>query len=559
LTFWDSPRSKNTKDFRIAFLNGKTVARFQGSIFVRLGILAILVALLLVSTFAGLSALHILFLEDQALSFAVGDRLAHGTAVFLGPPSHIGGRHFGPWLYYLIGGALKITSGDTLWTLRICSLFNVVALLLVALIGARLSELPERFWTLVAILTAVSIGNYLDLTRSFWHSNLLVLPTLFTFVAGYFLLAHGAGFLPLYLLCASITFQLHFSTFPLVAAFPLFWVLSRGKKLRPQGTAALLESRRAQIIFLVLAALSWLPALLFELYYGGNFSTVLQALQVPHPHAGLRVAARAIASFFARFFAGGVLVDGVRITLLLPALVTLGAGLLLVDVFLRATREVKRFAWAVVLTLVLYFVVMSRQEAPLYDYYLYGLLPVPAILCGLILARAVALVADARAGKILKGVSAVFLAGMVCCYGAFVSNPGALPYRRSLHRVYTLGFAREVAGAIVADAAREPVLHDYYLIGYNALKVTRDSIYYFMGDPFYRFMHYAERFPELGNIPKPGLSAYLVVCPKLEGKGMRRIAEKLKPDWEFSTVVSNPSCSSCRICFIRRLRRKEQM
>lgn len=518
--------------------------------------LGALAALACFSVFCQLQPMRILFAEDQALSFAVGSRVAQGELVLLGPPSHIGGRHLGPWLYYLTAAALKLSGGGIEGALKICALLQLTGLALLAALSSCITSGRERWAALVATTAALGIGNYLDVAFSFWHSNLLLIPALITFVAGYLLLAYGAAFLPLYFFAASLTFQLHFSSLPLLAAFGLVWLCNYRKNECAAGWVRLLGARPAQAMCVAAGACSWIPALVYETSLGGNVGHVLGGMQQASAHAGLREALGAVKHFIARFFAGGVLVEGTPLPKLMLWGMLAGAVLLLWLAYRRAAPALKRTAWAIVVALILYVLMLQRQAGPLYDYYLYALLPLPALCTGLAVSGALALLRNKDSAGWVRGCAGVFILVLLYCCAAFALGARTGPYPQARHRVYTLGFARDVAQALREDAQREPRVEQFSIVGFNALKLTRDSLYYFLGPAFFSRMHYWERFAEFAPQRAEGAHAYLVVCPKLDWKSMRKLDGVLAQDWELGEYAAMPGCANCRACLVRRMRKR---
>ncbi len=519
---------------------------------------ALLVVLLCFSTFHALDPKHLMFAEDQALSFAVGSKVAQGSLVLLGPPSHIGGRHLGPWMYYLVGGALRLSGGDVMTANKLFSALSVFGFLVAAAMSALGCVGRSRYVAVLAALASVTIGSYMDVSRVFWHSNLLFIPGLAVLGSGYLLLSFGWAFAALYFFVASLTLQLHFSSLPLLLAFPLLWCGRRqSTETLTNAWARALMAGRVKILCISLGLLSWVPLLYFEAIYGGNLAQVAAGMHGEHAHAGLREALLTIARFFVSFFAGGVGLGRGGIFIVLSVVLFSTALALLWFVYRESTSRLRQFSWAVMLSLFFYALLLSRQEAPLYDYYLYALLPLPVLLSGVITAQAVALLRRSAVGLVAKTIAALFLVSLSAAYVRFALDKKTLPYQQTLHRVFTLGFARDVALALKQDSERAPHMDGASILGFNALKTMRDPIYFFMGEEFFPLMHYGERFKELGFQERAvGRQAYFVSCPKMDQRSNRAVADSLRTEWDLGEVVDPSWCTSCRICLMRRMSRR---
>ncbi len=522
---------------------------------VALGIFGCLVTLLV---FFRVSPETVFFANDQALSFAVVSHIEHGEIALAGPPSHVGGRHLGPFFYWYLAGAHAL-GGDVISTVVVTSVLKLVfGVGLLWSLYLTLGGAPSLL-ALVGLLASFSFG-YVDLLRTIWHPHILLLLSAFFLRVSCSVLQRGSAALSLWLFSASVLVQTHLAAAPLAVGVALvllvhalthrsLWTLRRAF----QGSS---------VLWGLLAVSSCIPLLAYEAVGGGNLATLFGAhAGGVRPAAGGISALQSFGAFMLSYGAGATARVGWRLCLTFAL-----GGSVLWMIGLMGRKSLRPYCWPLAMlaagTLATGFALL-RFPAPLYAYYWSALLPLPALLVAWLVQTAGSILLAAGTTRTQQRVCAVgFLVCLTTQGGVSVvdtvtrySGEPFLPY-------HTLAAAEGIATEIRARAGDSPVevfprLH---------AKVMRNAVYFLLGEKYFPLMEVAWKFKEFRWHPsaehREGDSAaqksFLLICPRPYRAVLSSMVSSIRLYWEDVADVNLQSCRSCQSCRLVELRRLSQ-
>lgn len=546
-------------------------------------LLIILAASLLVGLVAAyLSPANIIFSNDLALSLSVGKLFLEGNPVWLGPPSHLGGRHLGPLYYWYAALVYFLGRGDLQAITAIGAVFKLAALAVLVYLAALLTEKEKRWFVVLSLLVSIAASHYLWILRKEWHAHFLLIPATLTFFTAFLCLRDGYRFFLPFLLCASLLLQTHYGSLAVIAGLGLailanfIWRLRHGEKFK-WG----LIKQKNQILCLALMLLSWVPLLIYELNYRSNILRLFkEQLLRTRPQMGLLESAVTTYRFFRKFTLGSVRFSeliypfpGAHVLALLVA----ALGMFFLVLYLIRHRGWQRwYLGALGLSTFLLFTNLARVPPPKYLYYWNQLLPVPALLLGAMLGEAYSALTGVTAASLkwkplfartLRLAAGVFLAlFLYASLRGVYFNWNGYAFKRFVKEYHSLKHVREVAALIRQDLKPGETAR---LIGYGSAGVIRDAYYYFLYDEPYPMMRYWQFFKEIPafkrshsksseasvqNADSSTQRAYLIMCPKVERLERLLVLKELSSEWSLDGHLPLEGCSTCQNCLILRLK-----
>lgn len=489
-----------------------------------------------------LDARHLSFTNDLALSMAVGGEGLKGNIALLGPPSHRGGRHLGPVYYLFVSLVEFLSSNDVETSLKIFTYSSLLLSFLIVLIVYYLFPKDRRYFAALAVLIQFIVSNWPTFVRSAWHAQTLLL----TSVAIFALFMHGRTLSTsfwLFILLASLSLQMHFSSLPMLLALGVLsafvFPISRALKMHWLWIC----------LFATVFLLLWLPPLIFEYHYGSNLSQVAQgSLYKTGSKAGIYEVRRIAYEFFLNF------ASKVRP----PAWLSLALIFSLLLLLARRLQTEIRI-WVLGLPLLLTLIFLTQLKAPLMPYFLYALIPVVPLSVAFGLVYAIDEVVSCIALGVLNFWGAIGLIFMACFVsmlglGLFTSNSSD-----KFPEFHSLLHAQEVAKILRDDAQGQYFL----LFGNQASKYNSDAILYILGEQFYSQMKHTENLKELSVFQKDtsrvSKFAYTLMCPKPFSEQRAKILNIYAADWVYRGEISLSSCTTCGACYLAKLQRKDSI
>lgn len=521
--------------------------RFLGVI-----VVALALALLISLTYSNYTIDTLPFLDDVAISFAVGKSVLEGQIPLIGQPSHLGGRHFGPFYYYVTAAALSLAKEDVLTTMAIFTGLKLVGVALAALLAYQIAPALGAC-AAAASITLVAVGPMLSIIRLPWVNHFLILPSALFFLSLFVAIRVGPRALPLLLVAATVVVQTFYGAVPLVGTCILVtivtWIVRR-YELRAAYRG------RAQILFLGVFLLLWIPPIIFEFVYAQNMLRMVSKHFVSPPRTlGLTSALGNFRSF----------VDFYALHQLIPesrwgVVGTIGIVLVALDYIRSIKQEARRF-WSVVLCGVCaYIVALSRVTPPFYLFYLYSVLPVLCVFMGGVIGHAVTLVVRATAvrsywaiaGRALGALVLVLAAERV--YDLLPSQRGHLS-TLPLPPFSSIRHAQEVASVVNSVRGGESGVR---LFMRGDAKHRMNGAYWYLGPASFQRMAYAGFFKELDLFARgprsEGTLGFLIFCHSDQNMSSERKAfTQLERNWIVGDLVSLASCTTCGGCEARTL------
>ncbi|RMG44359.1 MAG: hypothetical protein D6719_02030 [Candidatus Dadabacteria bacterium] len=530
----------------------------------------LLLSWLIYLTFVNRSDLTTFFANDQATDFIIADLFLKGDKVLLGPPSHTGGRHPGPFYYWLVTAAYWLSDRDTGTAIELLSLIKLLMLAPLFCCGLILCERNKRWFYLCGMLLAATNGYYIKLFRMHWQSHTLLLGSSLAFLAAFLTIRYGPRLFPVYIFCITVLFQSHLSSVPVVAGTTLVVLLSyflrSNTRLRLCGNAEKTVTL-VNILSLSGAIILWLPVLWHDLHYPSNLGRIL-SIHADHQQllAGPIIAGSLIFEFLAQYMSAAIFsLNDIRFDNLLLFIIAVFWGLRL---FKEGSEEQRWHFLAIMIPLFFSWILLWHFRFPLYIHYLNSSIAIPLLLSGMVFAQALGDLAEVYAGKrnlttvSMAIISAVLLSYMisknlVSSTEAYSKYTGAKPHKY----FHTLKHAKEIAAYALAIGRAENSavrIHPFM-----AAREAVNAYYFFMkGRERYGYMQYRQFFHELNafkikrrGLEKPLLSV-AVMCPRPYSRERKRLLALIGKRWKIEKDLPPPKCSTCSDCYVAALSRK---
>jgi|GEM_PF-4551460 len=477
---------------------------------------------------------QILFMDDQAFSQALSERILNGELLLVGLPSHLGGRHLGPFYLWFVSFFSSLSSGDYPLFVKLITVFKLISLSLIFIIGHKLIRSPAVFWLSSIITMAIILrGHSFFILTIDWANNLLIATSSLLLLVFYCALRFGWPlFLP-FVLSVSLSLQTHLSSIPMVAAFALFL----GIRLLKTPSAKWSRNFIGLNIFTVLALLAlWVPVLYYEITYSQNFTTVLFDRGIT-PESSIGILESALVYFS---LVNSLIADSqyfTRISLFLGVVCALFSLIFLVVLY----RKDKYFLLANFVASGLAVLVVAQLSGAVHEYYFYSLTPsvlLVVLLLAASLLKAVFLLYERRLYFAISSIC-VFAITSYLVIGAFSTIVKCeTPVRASLLH------AREVS-SIIRKQIQPDTLPAVYVHD-SELSMRADAIHFFLGSNSLDRMRYRKVLSEIPrHLPRPE-QRFLLQCGEGVGK---KVGRRFK-GWNRTGQVDLKSCTTCKGCVL---------
>lgn len=524
--------------------------------------------------FPFLDPTRIFFTQDLPTSLSVAKALLAGEPVYLGPPSHMGGRHLGPIYYWYLATGVGLSrclvgEHDTLVAIRILvavSLFSVP--ICIATLWLLTDQLHRR-WALAACIATIVTSHALWVLRDPWHSNFQFLPASFFYLVATITAKRGRSFMPLFVLAASLLIQTHFSSAPavlatsIVLALHLYRTNKSGPLMRASRTPL---SKPAQYLSLTIACVSWIPLLAYELQYPSNlYQVYLGNVKREKIHATPSEAIH----YLLQFFAEQTPFKSIErwhppFQPLLQIIFAAGVSFFLLYLLLSLRGHNRWALAALVAPIGCYTVALTNLPDRFLTYYLNGMLPLAPLFVALSFQQAVAIVQRPSTTTVFTlRHQAIRL--FACCFCVsllvMISWNGWGNWRRfsgqPIAGWHTLDFAREISSKI-QETNDSGV--SFMLLASGSSSISREGILYEHDVQNFAQHSYADWFNEIPSAKDPLISSYdlgyFLYCPQNDRRGWHYARNRLKSEWIGWTRIDLNNCKSCANCGLRKVRRR---
>lgn len=507
--------------------------------------------LLLWVALAGLDASTILFLDDQAFSMMLGELVRNGTMPLLGLPSHLGGRHVGPFYLWIMGLVVAMADGDPVTVTKILTVMKVAAVLLLGGLAYWICS-ASGFSRLISssfVLLACCCGVYPWVLRVDWANNFLLVPSVLALCAGYLLFERGPTALSLCAVAWSMLVQTHLSAVPFLLGMATV-ALGRVRSFRFDESKELPQSLRivCWIIFVVL----WIPPLYYEIHYESNLVALYSAHSVgENQKAGLLSALSKFGSFLWGVVAPFEDNQGNLLAYVCGTSLVLLAGLSVVRELTSFSTGVRWFLLSLGVGTFLMVLGASRVKSPVHEYYFYVLLPLPPLVLSL---GAAALYVRSRTSRaqLVKFVA-------FTCFGVCLLLSWQTRYSGdTVKDWHTLQHAQDIAASILRHEDKLPEERVVPLFFRKRDELRANTIYYFWGKKTFPLMQFsgkldefrlAEHVPRAKYFRQVASKALYIECPtrpQFRGGGSR--LKRMGTSWVLGDIIELPDCPSCQSC-----------
>ncbi len=511
----------------------KTTATFIAGLFFAVGV------------FFNLDSNHTFFANDQALTFSVVHQMNLGEVLLAGPPSHVGGRHMGPYYYWLMSLFQMIGGGGALGAIFVSAAVTGLAVLAIGLYVGR-----GRCLSLVAVFL-VACSGYLDTIRIPWHPHiLLILSALFLWSTKRFF-EQGLTELGWWAFSGSILAQTHSAAGPFVVGVGgvVGLVTLRRVWRREFGESSWIYATGGWALFLA----TLVPLVIYNLNFDGNLFKLMRVHGAHGSHAGMAAASKSLWVFLSgQFFGpwGGVGVFQVSLIGIILVLVASRGGLRM----LRDGILLRPGFWLAVLGgTAMTAIALSRFAPPLYTYYWSVLLPLPLMAAGFL-------------GGVIERSSGILRAASIAVLVLLLWS-GFSGVRRYFGQPFvpfhTLGAAERVVGAM-HDLAEEHRINGKVEILTRLLAKSMKNTYNFLYqvDRFDQ-LEVSYKFKELSAAPASdvpekfdGDFRFIVFCPVPYSAERKRIMAPLRKNWAVLGDRFSLESGGKDRCLIRLLQRR---
>lgn len=510
------------------------------------------------SALAGLDASTILFLDDQAFSMMLGELIRDGTMPLLGLPSHLGGRHVGPFYLWIMGSVVAVGDGDPVTVTKLLTMMKVGAVLLLGGLAYRICSsngLP-RLISFSIVLLASCCGVYSWILRVDWANNFLLVSSVVALWATYLFFERGRTALSLCAAAWSLLLQTHLSAAPFIAGVGCvcIWRLVFHSDSETRKLPVLIQT----VGWGAFAAL-WIAPLYYEIRYESNLVALFSAHTIKSSEgAGISSASL---TFFA--FLKGLLTPFTSSTpdvfeyLLLVSLVALGV----VGFFREAQNYNARTRWFLISLLVgifLMVVAASRVQAPIHEYYFYVLLPLWPLILGI-----------AGSSLYLRGhrspIDQRLLVAFACSgLGLFMLSWQGRYRGDELPAWHTVQHGREIA-SLVMQIENETIEEGGMPVFFRKSDHLRaNAIYYFLGSERFPLMQFSGKLAEFRSTKVLSRARYLrkfagralyIGCPRHQQPKNYRQLKRMGVLWRAERPADSLGCVSCSACEVTLYRR----
>jgi hypothetical protein len=210
---------------------------------------------------------NILYTDDAAFSIGLAKTILRGEVLWQGVPSHLGGRHLGPWYNYIVALCLLLTGNDLTWTFRILALVNLFGFGLAAWLAYHIAPVNSKWWAVIGLCWVLVGAQYTWLIRVPWISNFLLVPATLTFALAWLVIAKGPRYLSPYICASTWCLQTHLASGPMLVGIAIVTGLSTlnvagREKLHKTWT----DQKVWHLTWLAVLVCLWFPLLVYEIW-----------------------------------------------------------------------------------------------------------------------------------------------------------------------------------------------------------------------------------------------------------------------------------------------------
>ena len=523
-----------------------------------LATLAICLGLLVYAVFSNNHPGTIFFADDSAFALSLGRIVLDGNLILTGLPSHLGGRHIGPFYLWLVAVVTFLSGSKAYLSILFFSIFKVLATVVLfsfvfKLLAPRKYLIPGLFFVFAAIVGSDSLVNY----RILWVNNLIPIFVLLQLIALYYVFKSGIRALAAFILSSSLLIQIHLMTAPVILATWICALVSLKFKKHKEEPSAL-SSKLAITLSLIFSFLLWLAPTVYEIFYQSNVRKLfLVHIEKEHLGVGIIAALKLLYKFFNHYLFGQVFYHAAaKEGSIYPLIFAVIIFLVSVGAIIRFLKLRDSAAWlgmAIVFSLLMSILSIAGLKGPLHHYYYNSFLFLPPIALGLTVTGLCELAETTGPKKIL---SLILITGVFVFY--CLSIPKNLEYYAGpmFEPTSTLKHAQEIAAVIEKDRAGEKNVR---LLVHERRRHRKNAIYHLLDGQYFRRMQYSGYFKELTYKPEftrevPKL-LYLLSCPKPGPTKEQKTLDNFSKDWSREYKISL-ECSTCGECELSRFSRK---
>ncbi|MCB9030169.1 MAG: hypothetical protein H6619_03895 [Deltaproteobacteria bacterium] len=505
-------------------------------------------------TFSPISPASLLFTDDGPLSFAIGRLTLQGQIPLLGQPSHFGGRHLGPWYYYLCAVFELISGKDPFVTALLFSALKAITVLSLIWFTANLFPRHKYIYYLAAAVL-LFCGSLTFVISVPWVNHFLIVPSSLTLICTYLCLKNGPSYLPFFLAAASLQVQTFFGSAPMAAVCALTICAHLYLNFETFEPKKNLTSLLGTALFL----LSWVPVLLYEVQFDSNLAKLFARHFEGHQFtAPISDAFRLVSEFLLFYMSGQPIGEHFSIALISIAAAIL--SLILIKTFYESETPLQYFLIACIVSIAFQGISLVNVEPPLHHFYLNCLIPVVIILSTIVYGSLLsALLAPKK--LTLWWITPAVATGLI----ALVLSPNIHRFKLQYDSVpfselESLKHAKEVSSLIDKDNNYNS---NFKLILKGEYQSRKAAIYLLAKEIEYARMPYAPYFKELPAFKRKKKkrrskidSAYLLVCGKNVARKEIAAIKDVSQYWTFERAVDLTSCSTCQKCALNRFSSK---
>jgi len=480
----------------------------------------------------------ILFMDDQAFSQGLAQQILSGHLLLGGLPSHLGGRHLGPFYLWFVSSVHFFSRDDFLLFVQLTSLIKLISLGLLFLVLRMLSPSIKLFWISSLILLSFMLSGYLFFIITVdWANHLLLSTSAILLVTYLFTLKHGWPLVIPFTLATSIAAQTHLSSLPLILMLSIGLIarLLLYPSIRLGKTATWLSAISTVCLLLI-----WIPPAVYEFSYSPNIQRVVFERQLGSDASiGLYQSMVVFASLLQSLFP--VLESGSLVTPYLFLAFICFVPLIII-------KQYRIFLVSNIAGILLAILVVARIPNSAHNYYFISIIPSLCILFGLTIYIVISSIEKLRSRRLVSSLAFIVIGVL-----AVLSSISAIREFSSLPPSNRMAYlhALEVSNIIqenLTDISNPPKIFVRDEIG----DLRADTLHLLVAPNGFDRMRYRKVIQEMPRILPPPSEAFLLQCGKTVGRRPRQ----MMLNWEITQEISLANCSSCKGCLLLQMSRR---
>jgi hypothetical protein len=530
-------------------------------------ILISLVFALISLVFYNLTPRYISYTDDFALALSVSRSIFDAKFPLMGPSSHVGGRHLGPFYYYYSAAALALGGGDTYCAILVMTFFRMSGVLLLAFLVYRLAT-NKRSGLWYAIGTLVFSLSFLNLTliRSNWEPiEFMLFSPIFLLSCWWCINSDRSNFafrFPWVIFFGSVMGQIHYSSGPVVLTFGLSVLLINFFK-NGIGFKDFLPRNFKAFSGTVATILLWIPPILYQFLYAPILlKGINHVVSDRTEKAGYLGAIYRLLSLLGKCW-GGYFWTYYFDNYLQVLTVVCSLTVFIFIIFKRCEISSKAKLFVVTLFVAAFFIciTLANLHPPLRGYYQYSLLPLPTLVGGLALGEMLKRLYERVPVIAFRYSNYCFLLfSLIFIFSSF-SNLNLFLSDRSIPKVrpdISLENVKCVSELIALDAG----LEKFDLTAIKNHKIMTSAYLSLLPNE----KNYSEHYPKMAwwdvlkEMPQIASKAdiqYLISCPKLNVIEARKLNKKYFPEYRRVRQLDlSAACPLAKKCNAWRYQRK---